>query len=67
MFERVKTWWQQRRCSHWHMATQTWFDDGTVCRKTVCLACGKSRPCPPISDDFLMRLLDEAKAEAAKK
>lgn len=67
LVERLKTWWQQRQCSHWNSATRTWFDGAAVVRETVCLSCGKTVPCPPIDHSVLLGLLDEAKALSESK
>lgn len=66
MLSRIKIWWEQRNCRHWHQATQTWFEHGAVHRRTKCLQCGKDTPCPPISDNEMMSLLDAAKLAERK-
>lgn len=58
----LKKWWWKKRCPHVHIATRTWFDDGAVHRKTVCVECGETVPCPPIGDAEIMRLLEKARA-----
>ncbi len=63
-FAKLKLWWEQRNCSHWNRATRTWFDDGAVHREAVCLLCGKRVPCPPISNDAIMDLLEQARKAA---
>ena len=59
----AKTWWQQQTCRHYTRATHTTLSNdygALVVRRTVCLECGKSQPCPPIDDRELYRLLIEA-------
>lgn len=64
--ESARTWWTQKNCAHRQTATRTWFDDGSVNRETVCMGCAKRVPCPPIDDNILGRLLEEAQAAKSK-
>lgn len=52
--------WKKWTCGHRTTATKTWYEDGAVMRKGVCLECGQDTMPEPLPSDVLMRMVEEA-------